>query len=124
MYIKFFFCQFYGIKLYVFIEVIFMPPHQMMPGAYSFFGYVRPPVRMCVCVYVCPVWLGLRHLYQVESELLRAHIFQTMIHVHLVHIWSDDSYRSKVLFSNTHTHAHDLKVKVMDLEIFNVKDSG
>ena len=29
-----------------------------------------------------------------------------------------------VSFSNTPTHAHDLKVKVMDLEFFNVKDSG
>ena len=44
--------------------------------------------------------------------------------IHLVHIWFDDRYRSKVLFSNTLTHAYDLKVKVMDLEIFNVKDLG
>ena len=37
----------------------------------------------------------------------------------LVHICYDDRYSSKVLFSNT--QAHYLKVKVMDLEIFNVK---
>ena len=49
-----------------------MPPHQMMPGAYSFWvfhmGYVRttvrPPVRMCVVRD--PVRLRLKHLYQVE----------------------------------------------------------
>ena len=39
---------------------------------------------------------------------------------HLVHIWYDDKYSSKVLFSNT--QAHYLKVKVIDLEMFNVKD--
>ena len=40
--------------------------------------------------------------------------------IDLVHIWFDDRYSSKVLFSNT--PAHYLKVKIMDLEIFNVKD--
>ena len=40
--------------------------------------------------------------------------------IDLVHIWYDDRYGSKVLFSNT--PAHHLKVKVKDLEIFNVKD--
>ena len=40
--------------------------------------------------------------------------------IDLVHIWYDDRYSSKVLFSNT--LAHYLKVKVMDLEIFDVKD--
>ena len=39
--------------------------------------------------------------------------------IDLVHIWYDDRYSSEVLFSNT--QAHYLKVKVMDLEIFNVK---
>ena len=39
--------------------------------------------------------------------------------VDLVHIWYDDRYSSKVLFSNT--PAHYLKVKVTDLEILNVK---
>ena len=34
----------------------------------------------------------------------------------LVHIWYDDRYSSKVLFSNT--PAYYLKVKVMDLENF------
>ena len=28
---------------------------------------------------------------------------------------------SKVIFSNTPVHAYDLKVKVTDLEIFNIK---
>ena len=61
---------------------IFMPPHLMMPGAYSFLvfsmcirGYVRtnvrPSVRMCVRMYIHtyvhdPIRLRLRHLYQVE----------------------------------------------------------
>ena len=40
--------------------------------------------------------------------------------IDLVHIWYDDRYSSKVLCSNT--PAHYLKVKVMDFEIFNVKD--
>ena len=35
----------------------------------------------------------------------------------LVYIWNDNSYRSKVLFIITLTHAYDLKVKVTDLEI-------
>ena len=39
--------------------------------------------------------------------------------INLVHIWYDDRYNSKALFSNI--QAHYLKVKVMDLEIFNVK---
>ena len=39
--------------------------------------------------------------------------------IDLVHIWYDDRYGSKVLFSNN--PAHYLKVKVMDLESFNVK---
>ena len=39
--------------------------------------------------------------------------------IDLVHIWYDDRYSSKVIFSNT--PAHYLKVKVMDLAIFNVK---
>ena len=34
-----------------------------------------------------------------------------------VHIWYDDRYSSKVLFSNTATHAHGLKVKVIDLKL-------
>ena len=37
--------------------------------------------------------------------------------IDLVHIWYDDRYSSKVLFSNI--QAYYLKVKVMDLEIFN-----
>ena len=36
----------------------------------------------------------------------------------LLHILFDDRYRSKVLFSNTRVHAYDIKVKVIDLEIF------
>ena len=39
----------------------------------------------------------------------------------LVHIWYDDRYRSKVSFSNTQTHAHDLKVKFTDFEILQIK---
>ena len=39
----------------------------------------------------------------------------------LVHIWYDDRYRSKVSFSNTPTHAHDLKVKFTDFEILQIK---
>ena len=39
----------------------------------------------------------------------------------LVHIWYDDRYRSKVSFSNTPTHAHDLKVKFTDSEILQIK---
>ena len=38
----------------------------------------------------------------------------------LLHILFDDRYRSKVSFSNTHTHAYDLKVKVIDLQILIV----
>ena len=30
-----------------------------------------------------------------------------------VHVWYDDRYRSKFLFSNTPSHAHGLKVKVI-----------
>ena len=44
-------------KFYSFRVNLFMPPHQMMPGAYSFwFSYVgtnvRPSLRMCVCTYI------------------------------------------------------------------------
>ena len=39
----------------------------------------------------------------------------------LVHIWYDDRYRSKVSFSSTPTHAHDLKVKFTDFEILQIK---
>ena len=39
----------------------------------------------------------------------------------LVHIWCDDRYRSKVSFSNTPAHAHDLKVKITDFEILQIK---
>ena len=39
--------------------------------------------------------------------------------INLVPIWYDDRYSSKVLFSNT--PAQYLKVKVMNLEIVNVK---
>ena len=35
----------------------------------------------------------------------------------LVHIWYDDRYRFRVLFSDTQAHAHDLRVKVTGLEI-------
>ena len=64
-----------------------MPPHRMMPGHIVFRfcvrGYVRmnerPSVRMCVRMYIRdPVRLRLRHLYQVEPELLTAHIFLTI----------------------------------------------
>ena len=34
----------------------------------------------------------------------------------LVHIWNN-TYRSKVLFIITPTHAYDLKVKLTDLEV-------
>ena len=47
-----------------------MPPHRMMPGAYSFYVFrtcLRPSVRMFVRTYVRdPVRLRLRHLHQVE----------------------------------------------------------
>ena len=39
----------------------------------------------------------------------------------MVHIWYGDRYRSKVSFSNTPTHAHDLKVKFTDFEILQIK---
>ena len=39
----------------------------------------------------------------------------------LVHVWYDDRYRSKVSFSNTLPHAHDLKVKFTDFEILQIK---
>ena len=60
------------------INIFIMPPHWMMPGAYSFsvfskwvYGYectsfctnVCTYVHMCICD---PVRLRLRHLYQVE----------------------------------------------------------
>ena len=38
----------------------------------------------------------------------------------LLHILFDDRYRSKILFSSTHAHAYDLKVKVIDLQILIV----
>ena len=38
----------------------------------------------------------------------------------LLHILFDDTYRSKVLFSNMCAHAYDLKVKVTDLQILIV----
>ena len=34
-----------------------------------------------------------------------------------VHIWYDDGYSSKVLFSNTPAHAYDLMVTVTDLKV-------
>ena len=42
-------------------------------------------------------------------------------HMDLVHIWYDDRYRSNVSFSNTPTYALDLKVKVKDFEILQIK---
>ena len=36
----------------------------------------------------------------------------------LLYIWHDYRYWSKILFSTTSTPAYDLKVKVMDLEIY------
>ena len=40
----------------------------------------------------------------------------------LVHIWYDDRYRAKISFSNTPADfAHDLKVKVTDFEILQIK---
>ena len=39
----------------------------------------------------------------------------------LVHISCDVRCRSKVSFSNTPAHAHDLKVKVTDFEILQLK---
>ena len=51
---------------------IFMPPHWMMQGAYSFSVFcmcIRMYVLLYKCVYVRtydPVRLRLRHLYQVE----------------------------------------------------------
>ena len=39
----------------------------------------------------------------------------------LVHIWWDDRYKSKVSFSNTPAHANDLKIKVTDFEILQIK---
>ena len=81
-------------------------------------------VCMYVHTYACdPVRLRIRHLYQVEPELFKSSYFPNYL-IYLVHIWFDGRYRSKVSFSNTPTHTDDLKVKVMDLEIFNVKDSG
>ena len=35
----------------------------------------------------------------------------------LVHVWYDDRYWSKILFSTIPTPIHDLKVKVTDLEL-------
>ena len=37
--------------------------------------------------------------------------------IDLVHIWNDNRYRSKVLFIIIPTHAYDLNVKVIHLEI-------
>ena len=43
-----------------------MPPHRMMPGAYSF-SVIHTWVRAYECVYEHdPVRLRIRHLYQVE----------------------------------------------------------
>ena len=84
---------FIWIGLLSYMTCVFMPPHLMMPGAYRFSVFrtwIRAyecTVRLYECVYVrtyvhtyiCdPVRLRLRHLYQVEPELLRAHIFQTI----------------------------------------------
>ena len=52
------------------------------------------------------------------SKFLKAYFPDHLIG--LVRIWYDDRYSSKVLFSSN--PAHYLKVKVMDLESFNVKD--
>ena len=44
----------------------FMPPHQMMPGAYSV-SVFRSCVQMYIHTYIRdPIRLRLRHLYQVE----------------------------------------------------------
>ena len=128
----------------------------MMPGTYSF-----PYVGRCVRTYD-PVKLRLRYLYQVELELLTAHIFQTIWYIWFifglmidigpkVKVMDIDIFNvktrglrylfqvepellwfiwfifvmmihtgSKVIFSNTLVHAYDLRVKVTDLEIFNI----
>ena len=40
----------------------------------------------------------------------------------LLHIWYDDRYNGpKFSFSNTPAHAHNLKVKVTDFEILQIK---
>ena len=38
--------------------------------------------------------------------------------MYLLYIWHDYRYWSKILFSTFRTLAYDLKVKVMDLEIY------
>ena len=35
----------------------------------------------------------------------------------LVHVWYDDRYWSRILYSTIPTPIHDLKVKVTDLEL-------
>ena len=40
--------------------------------------------------------------------------------VDLLHILTDDRCRSKVLFSNTHVHDYDLKVKAINLQMLIV----
>ena len=40
--------------------------------------------------------------------------------IDLVHIWNDNRYMSKVLFTITPTHAYDLKAKITDLEILHL----
>ena len=42
--------------------------------------------------------------------------------IDLVHIWYDDRYSSKVLFSNTPAHYLKVRSRSWTLEIFNVKD--
>ena len=111
--------------------LFFMPPHRMMPGAYSFSVFrtcIRMYVRLYIHTYVRTyvrdtVRLRLRHLYQVEPEHLGAHIFQTIRYIWFIFGLMID-IGPKLHSTIPHTHAYDLKVKVMDLEIFNVKVSG
>ena len=87
---------------------------------FSVCGYVhtnvhpRPPVRVRTYVrtYVWSCLTQIKAFVPGRTWTFKSSYFPNRL-THLVHIWFDDRYRSKVSFSNTHTHAYDLKVKVM-----------
>ena len=89
-------------------------------------------LKMCMCFWDYPPiifsWHGRSPGRAVALTLASASTFTLKFFkslyfpdhlIDLVHIWCDDRYSSKVLFSST--PAHYLKVRAMDLEIFNVK---
>ena len=82
-------------------------------------------LKMCMwfgfnpAVYFChfSIFLTLSFFTGATSTSLKFDLYFPNPLMDLVYIWYDDRYWSKILFSTIPTPMHDLKVKVMDLEL-------